>query len=127
MVQSVGIDIVDIERFEKTINKWGDKFLNRILSPKELDYCKAKHNAIHSMAARFAAKEALIKCLNDNDQIGFSWQDMEIINANNGRPVVHLRGKMLSKLQNVAIHVSLSHSPSSAVAVIVLEKKENNP
>lgn len=124
MIQSIGIDVVDIDRFEKIVERWNDKFLNRILTPKELEYCRQKHNALHSMAARFAAKEALIKCLPDQDQIGFSWHEMQVVNAENGRPVVQIQGRLEERLEGRQIHVSLSHSHNSAVAVIVLENME---
>ena len=124
MIQSTGLDIVDMARFARIVDRWGDKFLQRILTPGELLYCRQKHNALHSMAARFAAKEALIKCLSDHDQVGFSWHEMEIVNAPNGRPVVQLNGRLKQQLEGSRIHVSLTHSDNSAVAVIILENQE---
>ncbi len=124
MIQSVGVDIVDIARFEKVINRWEKRFIERILTPKEIDYCNKKSDSISSMAVRFAAKEALIKCLSDSDQIGFSWHAMEIRNEINGRPKVYLSGKLAERLKNNNIFISMSHSLTSAIAMIVLEKKE---
>jgi len=124
MIQSVGVDIVDIARFDKVVNRWRKRFVERILTPKEIEYCNKKSNSISSMAVRFAAKEALIKCLSDSDQPGFSWQEMEIRNEKNGRPKVYLTGKLAECLKNNNIFISMSHSITSAIAIIVLEKKE---
>ncbi|MBN2413604.1 holo-ACP synthase [candidate division KSB1 bacterium] len=124
MIQSIGADIVDIARFEKAINRWEKRFIERILTPIEIKYCTQKSNRISSMAARFAAKEALIKCLSDSDQKGFSWHEMEIRNKKNGRPMVYLSGKLADRLKDYNVFISMSHSISSAFAMIVLEKKE---
>ena len=124
MIQSVGVDIVDIDRFEKVINRWKKRFIERILTPKEIEYCYNKSDSISSMAVRFAAKEALIKCLSDSDQIGFTWHEMEILNEVNGRPIVYFYGKLADCLKNNNIFLSMSHSLTSAIAMIVLEKKE---
>ena len=124
MIQSIGVDIVDIARFEKVVNRWKKRFIERILTPHEIEYCSKKSDRISSMAVRFAAKEALIKCLSDSDQTGFTWHEMEIRNEANGRPKVYLSGKLARRLINNNIFISMSHSLTSAIAMIVLEKKE---
>ena len=124
MIQSVGIDIVDIACFDKVVNRWEKRFTGRIFTPQELEYCNKKANRISSLAVRFAAKEALIKCLPDSEQPGFSWQEMEIRNEPNGRPKVYLSGKLEKVIKDNNIFISLSHSLNSAIAIIILEKKE---
>ena len=124
MIQSVGVDIVDLKRFDNVINRWKKRFIERILTQKEIDYCHKKTNVVPSIAVRFAAKEALIKCLSDSDQIGFTWHEMEILNEVNGRPIVYFYGKLADCLKNNNIFLSMSHSLTSAMAMIVLEKKE---
>ena len=125
MVQAVGIDIVDISRFKKSLERWQGRFIERIFTQQEREYCQKKLNAEHSLAARFAAKEAMIKCLRDRDQVGFHWHDMEVLNTASGRPVVYVYGKLALQLANTRVKISLSHSVSSAVAVIILEEQEN--
>ena len=120
--QSVGIDIVDIARFEKIINRWGDRFLQRILTANERAYCQKKATKIQSMAVRFAAKEAFIKCLSEDLITSFGWQDMEVKNKKNGKPFVVLHGHVAKALDENNILISLSHTATSAVAIIILQK-----
>ncbi len=124
MIQSIGVDVVDILRFERIVNRWQHKFLERILTRDEIAYCQKKANFIHSLAVRFAAKEAMIKCLSDNEQIGFRWHEMEIRNDPSGRPQVVLNGRLAKQLQQSRIFLSMTHSVQSAIAMIVLETKE---
>ncbi len=121
MIYAIGIDIVDVQRFQKMVKRWGDRFSERILSQNELNYCLGKANAVPSMAVRFAAKEAMIKCLPTDQGLVFRWHEMEILNSKGGAPHVNLHGKLLQFLYNKKVFVSLSHSPNSAVAVIVIE------
>jgi holo-[acyl-carrier protein] synthase len=125
MIQAIGVDVVDIQRFEKIIERWQIKFIDRILTATEIEYCRKKTNFVHSIAARFAAKEAMIKCLSDNDQIGFHWHEMEIQNDPSGRPKVVLSGQLAERLQQSTIFLSMTHSTQSAIAMIVLECKES--
>lgn len=121
MVQSIGVDIVDIDRFTVAINRWGQRFITRILTAKEIAYCDSKANGAHSMAVRFAAKEALLKCLPSEDQHGFQWNEMEVLNSENGKPVVFLHGRLARLLNRKIIHISLSHTKTSAIAVVLVE------
>jgi holo-[acyl-carrier protein] synthase len=121
MIQSIGIDIVDIARFQKVVERWGDRFTHRILTEKEIQYCQQKAFALESMAVRFAAKEALIKCLPSKMQIAFPWHDAEILGVNGGKPNVFLSGRLAQMLKDRQIMISLSHSDHSAVAVIILQ------
>ena len=123
MVDAVGVDIVDIDRFAIAFHRWGRHFTQRILTDKEMEYCEAKANGIHSMAVRFAAKEALLKCLPSEEQHGFRWGEMEILNAQNGKPVVHLHGRLERLLRHKEIHISLSHTQTSAIAVVMVQQK----
>ena len=75
------------------------------------------------MAVRFAAKEALLKCLPAEDQHGFLWNEMEVLNVENGRPMVFLNGRLAQRLHQKTIHISLSHTKTSAIAVVIVEQK----
>lgn len=121
MVHAIGVDVVDIERFETAVKRWGDAFLNRILTPEELAYCRRKAAGLDSMAVRFAAKEAFIKCLSEEEYRSFRWQDVRVANAANGKPMLILSGELGTFFADQRIHLTLSHSRLSAVAVVVIE------
>ena len=126
MIHAVGIDVVDIDRFDKILSRWGDRFSRRILTGKEIEYCAGKANGSHSMAVRFAAKEAMIKCLPAAKSLSFHWHEMEILNDRDGGPQVFLYGGLKNMLKGTNILISLSHSASSAVAMIVIEQKQQD-
>jgi holo-[acyl-carrier protein] synthase len=121
MVQAVGVDIVEIDRFTIAIKRWGRKFITRILTAKEIAYCETKANGTQSMAVRFAAKEALLKCLPSEEQHGFQWNEMEVLNSENGKPAVFFNGRLARLLARKTIHISLSHTKTSAIAIVLLE------
>ena len=123
MIQSIGVDIVDIERMTKVIHRWGDKFLKKILTPAEFAYCKNKAGQAASVAARFAAKEALYKALPEDVQLNTGWLDIEVVNDNSGRPHLNCLGKIKNLPDRFNIHVTISHSKASAVAMVLLERK----
>lgn len=119
-MQYIGIDIIEIARIEKLIERWGQTFLKRVYTPSELNL----YQNAPSLAARFAAKEAVLKALAACDK-GISWQEIEVLAENNGKPVVNLRGKARLQADEFAIgrlNISLSHSKEYAVAFVVGEK-----
>jgi len=122
-VQAVGIDIVEVERFGKIVNRWGDRFLSRVLTKNEIAYCRRKASAIESMAARFAAKEAFIKCIPSNTLAYFPWKQMEILNQEDGKPYVALHGELYRLFRDKEILVSLSHTKTSAIAIIIVQNE----
>ncbi len=124
MIQAIGVDIVDIDRIEKAIHRWGDVFLKKILTPLEYDYCRSKAGRTASVAARFAVKEAVYKALPPAIQTGAGWMDVQVVNELSGRPQLQFLGKLARLEEDFIIHVSISHSKSSAMAMIVLEKKD---
>ncbi|MDP2363318.1 MAG: holo-ACP synthase, partial [Ignavibacteria bacterium] len=111
MVIGIGIDIIEIERIKKSIDKYGDSFLNKIYTQNELDYCLAKNNKYQHLAARFAAKEAIYKALASGWEKDATWKSMEILNEPNGLPVVKFFGKLKEFISDDKdIKISLSHS-----------------
>ena len=117
-MQYVGVDIVEIERIRKVIERWGETFLTRVFTPAELTHYRNKYS---SLAARLAAKEAVLKSLNGCGR-GISWQDIEVLSENNGKPVVNLFGKAKQAADELSIAelaVTLSHSDNYAVAFAV--------
>ena len=123
MVQSIGVDIVDIARMTEVIHRWGDRFLKKFLTPVEYNYCTGKPGQSASVAARFAVKEAFYKALPRDIQSGVGWLDVEVMNDKTGRPHVNCLGNIKNLGDRFNIHVSISHSKSSAVGMIVLEEK----
>ena len=118
-MQHVGVDIIEISRIEAVIKRWGQTFLARVFTPAELSL----YNSTASLAARFAAKEAVLKALGACDK-GISWQDIEILAENSGKPLVNLSGKAKFQAEAAAISrldVSLSHSKDYAVAFVIGE------
>lgn len=110
MIIGTGVDIIEVARVEKTIARWGDHFLKRVFCPEEIAYCRRhKHPAQH-FAARFAAKEAVLKAFGDNGHIG--WKDIVITNNAHGQPVCTYSDKKF----NQKILISLSHTENYAVA-----------
>ncbi len=114
-----GIDIVEIKRLRRAIKKWGDLFLNRIFTTKEIEYAKSRRSTYEHLAGRFAAKEAIIKAT-DGGELGF--KDIEIVNKKSGKPYATItKPKSINK--KYLISVSISHIKDYAVANAVVTKK----
>ncbi|MCK4385327.1 MAG: holo-ACP synthase [candidate division Zixibacteria bacterium] len=120
MVDSLGIDIVEVKRVKKLMEKWGDRFLHRVFTPWEIAYCKSKSFPEQSFAARFAAKEAILKTIGTGLSGGIRWTSMEIVNDKNGRPGVKLGKRIKDKIKNKRILISMSHTKEYAVAQAIL-------
>jgi holo-[acyl-carrier protein] synthase len=124
MVIGIGIDIIEIDRIKKSVDTFGDSFLNKIYTKNELDYCLAKHNKYQHLAARFAAKEAIYKALTTGWEKDATWKSMEITNESNGLPVVNFFGNLKDFISNDKdIKISLSHSDNYVTAVAIIYKK----
>lgn len=117
MVHGSGIDIIEIERIEKAIQRWGDSFLQHIFTEEEIKYAKKRRFPTQHFAGRFAAKEAVLKAFGDNAHI--SWKDIEIINDKNGKPVCSYKDKSFNK----QITISLSHTQNYAVASAIISSE----
>lgn len=124
MILGTGIDLIEVARVESSVEKFGDRFLNRFLLPSEMDYCaRFKHPGPH-WAARFAGKEAISKAFGTGIGAELGWHDMEIIRDAGGAPHVVLHGKglaLLKKRGGRLVHVSLSHTAVHATALAILE------
>lgn len=115
-MQHIGVDIIEIKRIEEALARFDPGFLERIYTQKEIEAYKDK---LPSLAARFAAKEAVIKALNTP---GINPRDIEILSATDGKPLLSLHGKAKAKADTLGIkslEVSLSHSREYAVAFVV--------
>ena len=118
MSVSVGIDIVEIQRIKNAISIYNDVFLTRVYTNTELNYCK---NMPSRLAARFAAKEAVMKVLGIG-ALGMNWREIEVVSTENGPPEIQLYGKIKDKASVIGItglSLSLSHEKKYAVACVI--------
>lgn len=124
MVIGIGIDIIEIERIKRSVDTYGNTFLNKIFTQNELDYCLSKHNKYQHLAARFAAKEAIYKAMATSWEKDTTWKSIEITNESNGLPIVKLFGKLNEFISDDKdIKVSLSHSDNYVACVAIIYKK----
>jgi holo-[acyl-carrier protein] synthase len=126
MIYGIGIDLVENSRLEKIIEKWGSKFLQRVFSDEEIQYCGKHVQASIHYGARFAAKESFLKALGIGLGRGVKFKDIEVMHDKNGKPALDLRGgakAQIEKRKITKIHLSLTHTKKYATAVVILEKK----
>lgn len=124
MVLGIGIDIIEIDRIKESIEKLGDRFLKKIYTQKELDYCNSKASKYQHYAARFAAKEAIYKAISSYCRQGISWQEAEIYNEANGMPSVKLYGKLKNFLgDDKELKITISHSNNYVTCFAILYVK----
>lgn len=125
MIVGTGIDLVEIDRVQKIIVKWGERFLNKVFTLDEIRYCYTKkENHFQSFAGIFAAKEAFAKALGTGMR-KIIWQEIEIRSDNMGKPSLYLSGLAQSIIAEIGItniNVSISHSRKLAVAQVIMEK-----
>ena len=125
MVIGIGIDIIEINRIKRNVEKYGEKFLAKIYTPTEIEYCQSKASKYQHFAARFAAKEAVYKALATGWQEELSWQDIEISNKPTGMPVANLKGKLKAFLSdNKDLKISISHSENYVTCVAIIYKTD---
>ena len=116
-----GIDIIEISRIKESIESLGQRFLNKIYTDKEIEYCESKGRAKYEhYAARFAVKEAVFKAVSEEvkDKYSISWKDIETLNDENGRPRTEILFLSNKRLEN--IDISISHCKEYAVANVVV-------
>ena len=124
MILGIGIDIIEVARIRASHEKFGERFLNRILLPSEISYCLSHKTPSPFLAARFAAKEAISKAFGTGIGAQLGWQDMEVGRKKSGEPfvILHGGGQELLHLRGAkAVLISLSHTQDHAAAVAVLE------
>jgi holo-[acyl-carrier protein] synthase len=124
MIKGIGVDIIEIDRIKEAVEKYGESFLGKVYTDKELKYCRnRKAMKYPELAVRFAAKEAYAKAIGTGiagfarNNHGIKWKEIEIVNNSHGKPLVAIKGEASEK-----VHVSLSHSRDYAVASIYVEE-----
>ena len=124
MLVGTGIDVVEVERIARSIERYGLHFLSRVFTPDEIAYSQRKKNCAESFAARFAAKEAGAKALGTGIQHGITWTEMEVRRAPGQRPTLHFSGRALEMAERLGVKrvsLSLTHSKTVAIAAVSLE------
>lgn len=128
MILGIGTDLCDIRRIEATIDKFGERFIDRIFTERERSYCDSKSARGSAYAKRFAAKEATAKALSGTNTGHLRWRDVEVINDPSGRPVVILQNQAVLRLENLTpegltahIHLSLTDDYPYAQAFVICE------
>ena len=126
MIVGVGIDLVDVARVERMLAARGDRVLARLCTKQETDYVRSRHGGAASFAARLAAKEAAYKALaGTEDARKIGWREIEVVSTDNGPPSLVLHGGALrraTELGAVHVHVSLTHTATSAAAIVIVER-----
>ena len=115
---SIGVDIVEVPRVERLIRRY-ERVEARLFTEPEIDYCRGRRRCYEHMAARFAAKEAVLKALGTGLSRGMRWTDVEVLNEDGGRPYVRLRGGVAAWAERLGVQqleVSLSHTSGLALA-----------
>lgn len=126
MIYGIGIDIVKIERMKNVVEKWGQRFLNRVFTKNEISYCYEKKEPYLSLAVRFAAKEALVKAVGSATPVSLT--DIEVMNMESGKPLIKVNGKLKDFFDVKSItkaHLSLSHEHDYGVACVLLERDDS--
>jgi holo-[acyl-carrier protein] synthase len=124
MITGIGIDVIQNDRIRDSIQRFGDRFLHRIYTEGEIEYCKKCAQPEIHYAARFAAKEAAFKALGTGWAAGVKWKDVEIERLPSGKPELHLHGEALGHAASAGakrFYVSLTHDRLVSCAVVILE------
>jgi holo-[acyl-carrier protein] synthase len=128
LIIGIGSDLTDIRRIERTLDRFGERFINRIFTQTERARSERRAGRAASYAKRFAAKEACAKALGTGMRRGVFWKDMGVVNARSGQPTISLTGGAAQRLASMipagaraAIHVSLTDDHPYAQAFVVIE------
>ena len=124
MVVGIGLDLMEPARVAKSLETHGPKFEERVYTAAEIADCEHRADRVQALAARFAAKEACLKALGTGWSEGLGFRQIEVVRAENGRPELRLTGQAAERARQLGartFHVSLTHQPSMAAAVVILE------
>lgn len=128
MILGIGTDLCNIERIEKTLARFGDRFRNRVFTEAEQSKAERRKDTAGTYAKRWAAKEACSKALGTGLRMGIAWKDMAVTNLRSGQPVMHVTGWAAERLREMTpeghealIHVTLTDDHPWAQAFVVIE------
>jgi holo-[acyl-carrier protein] synthase len=124
MIVGSGIDLAEIDRIQRSVDRFGRRFLDRVYTATEQAYCLRKRNSAESLAARFAAKEAGAKALGTGIGYGVNWLEIEVVREPSGRPTLRFHGRaaqVAAALGVARAALSITHTRDLAMASVVLE------
>src|SRR5690349_25167637 len=124
MIVGIGTDLIEVDRIRKSVERYGDRFLQRVYTDRELAYARSKKNYAERLAGRFAVKEAGMKAIGTGWRRGVTWKDFEVVNEPSGRPTLRLSGvaaRVAEQLGTKRISLSITHTANIAMAVVILE------
>ena len=133
MIIGIGNDLIDIRRIERTLERFGDRFIQRIFTPLEQTKAERRNNRVETYAKRFAAKEACSKALGTGFRKGVFWRDLGVINLPGGKPSMELTGGALKRLESVTpagmkaqIDLTLTDEPPMGQAIVIISVVPNS-
>lgn len=121
MLCGIGVDIVDVPRMRRVLQRWGVRFQGKVFTEGEQRYAAGRQHADQILAARFAAKEAFAKATGEGWGIQFRWREVEVVNDDTGRPRLVLHGGTKERYGDRHLLLSLSHTEQQAIAIVTLE------
>lgn len=134
MILGIGTDLANIERIERTLTRFGDRFRNRVFTPEEQSRAERRPHPAATYAKRWAAKEACSKALGTGLRMGIAWRDMAVGNLSTGQPVMHVTGWAADRLtamtptgHTALIHVTLTDDHPWAQAIVLIEARPVAP
>jgi holo-[acyl-carrier protein] synthase len=127
MIVAVGVDVAEVERIGRAVDhpRWGERFRRRVFTAGEIEYCARRKRHAESFAARWAAKEAVMKALGTGFR-GVAFAEVEVVRGRGAAPQIHLHGRAQVKADSLGItdwHLSLTHSAGQALAFVVAEHR----
>ena len=126
MIFGTGVDIVEVFRMRDAIDKWGDSFLSKIFTDREIGYSNSKRFSCQHFAARFAAKEAVVKAFGEPKKFPIKWTEIEVLNDDEGKPMIKFHDdalKLKNKKKIDSVILSMSHSKNYAIANVIFLRK----
>ena len=124
MIVGMGTDLAEVDRIRQSIERYGERFLSRVYTDREIEYSMRKKNYAERLAGRFAAKEAGMKAIGTGWRRDVTWKDFEVVNEASGRPTLFLSGvaaQIAKQLEVQRVTLSLTHTAVLAMAVVILE------
>ena len=124
MIVGTGVDLAEVDRIRKSIERYGERFIQRIYTPAEIAYVERKANKFECYAARFAAKEAGMKAIGTGWRRGVTWQDFEVANLPSGKPTLRFHGvaaQFAERLGVKNVALSITHTSELGMAHVILE------
>ena len=118
--EAIGVDLCDITRLQNILQRFDQRFIKKVFTATEQKYCNGRKDRAACFAARFAAKEALLKALGTGLRDGLTWKDMEVVNDELGKPFFNCHGRAAEMLGGRTVLLSLSHTDQNALAMVVI-------